>query len=280
MRDAEAEAGLGPHSIGDPYAPYQSPDTESPYGGGYNDPFGQSNQQLPLVQNAQPMYDEYDERKSLRSDDFDGRSAYTSHRDVESASVYTESYAPSRNMFQDADKKGLLSGKEPIAGEIQEGETTEVLKESTLRKRWVMICWLLTWWCPTPFLRWFGRMKRPDVQQAWREKLAINMLIWFVCGCAIFVIAVFGNLICPTEHVFTTSELQQHSYKNSQNNVYTSIHGEVFDLTEIAVTHLAIVPVVSQKSVLNYGGVSSDDIFPLQVCFTTMILGLSYSQYL
>ncbi|KAI0725977.1 glycosyltransferase family 2 protein [Fomitopsis betulina] len=265
MRDAEAEAGLGPHSIGDPYAPYQSPDTESPYGGGYNDPFGQSNQQLPLVQNAQPMYDEYDERKSLRSDDFDGRSAYTSHRDVESASVYTESYAPSRNMFQDADKKGLLSGKEPIAGEIQEGETTEVLKESTLRKRWVMICWLLTWWCPTPFLRWFGRMKRPDVQQAWREKLAINMLIWFVCGCAIFVIAVFGNLICPTEHVFTTSELQQHSYKNSPNNVYTSIHGEVFDLTEIAVTHLAIVPVVSQKSVLNYGGVSSDDIFPLQV---------------
>ena len=267
MRDAEAEAGLGPRSHGDPYAPYQSPDGESPYDGGYNDPFGQSNQQLPLVQNAQPMYDEYDERKSLRSDDYDGRSAYTSHRDIESASVYTESYAPSRNMFQDADKKGLLSGKEPLAGEIQEGETTEVIKESSLRKRWVMLCWLLTFWCPTPFLRWFGRMKRPDVQQAWREKLAINMLIWFVCGCAVFIIAIFGNLICPTEHVFTTSELEQHSYKNSPNNVYTSIRGEVFDLTEIAVTHLAVVPVVSSKSVLNYGGVASDNIFPVQVGF-------------
>ena len=131
------------------------------------------------------MYDEYDERKSLRSDDYDERSAYTSHRDIRRPSGYTESYAPSRNMFQDAEKKGLLSGKEPLAGEIQDGETTEVIKESALRKRWVMLCWMLTFWCPTPFLRWFGRMKRPDVQQAWREKLAINMLIWFVSGCPV-----------------------------------------------------------------------------------------------
>ncbi|EED77175.1 predicted protein [Postia placenta Mad-698-R] len=48
LRDAEAEAGLDPRGIGDPYAPYQTPGAESPYEGGYNDPFGQSNQALPL----------------------------------------------------------------------------------------------------------------------------------------------------------------------------------------------------------------------------------------
>ena len=57
------------------------------------------------------MYNEYDERKSLRSDNYDGGSAYTSHRDIKSASAYTETYALSHNMFQDVNKKGLFSGK-------------------------------------------------------------------------------------------------------------------------------------------------------------------------
>ncbi|CCM03060.1 uncharacterized protein FIBRA_05180 [Fibroporia radiculosa] len=270
LRDAEAEAGLDPRGLHDPYAPYQAPGAESPYEGGYNDPFGQSNQALPLVQHASPfqradMYDDFDERKSLRSDDFDGRSAYTSNRDNETVSNYgTESYAPSRNMFQDADKKGLLE-KEIIAGEVQDGETAEVLRESSVRRKWVALCWILTFWIPTPFMRWFGRMKRPDVQQAWREKLAINMLIWFVCGCVVFIIAIFGPLICPTENVFNPAELQSHSYKNNPNAAYTSIHGEVFDLTEVAAQHERVVPVIPVKSILNYAGEAADDIFPLQV---------------
>ncbi|KAH9947887.1 glycosyltransferase family 2 protein [Amylocystis lapponica] len=270
LRDAEAEAGLDPRGLSDPYAPYQTPGAESPYDGGYNDPFGQSSQALPLVANASPfqradMYEDFDERKSLRSEDFDGRSAYTSHRDNESLSNFgTESYAPSRNMFQNADKKALVD-KEALAGEIQEGETTEVLKETPLRRRWVILCWILTWWIPTPLLSWIGRMKRPDIQQAWREKLALNMLIWLVCGSAVFIIVFFGPLICPTEHVFSSSELESHSFTESPNNVYTSIRGEVFDLTQIAATHQRVISVVPSKSILNYGGTSANNIFPVQV---------------
>ncbi|KAI0791459.1 glycosyltransferase family 2 protein [Irpex lacteus] len=251
MRDAEAEAGLDPRGLND-YAPYSTPDAEGPYEGGYNDPFGQSNQALPLVAHASPFNDEYDEAKSLRSEDYDVRSALTSARDNESVSQFgTESYAPSRNMFQNADKG--LSDKEPLAGEIQEGETVEVIKETSARRRWVAFVWLLTWWCPTIFLKWFGRMKRPDIQQAWREKLALNIIIWFMCGCAIFVIAVIGPLICPTQHVFSTSELQSHSFQNKPNNVYTAIRGE------------RVIPVVPEKSILKYGGVAADNIFPVQV---------------
>ena len=118
--------------------------------------------------------------------------------------------------------------KEDIAGEIQEGETTEVLKESSARRRWVTLDWLLTWWIPTPCLTYVGRMKRMDIRQAWREKLA---LIWLVCGCAVFVIAVLEVLICPTEHVLNTSELASHLSMLSSNHVYTSIQGEVLVLT-------------------------------------------------
>ena len=271
IRDAEAEAGLDPRGLNDPYAPYQVPGADSsPYPADYADPFNTSNQQLPLVANASPfqradMYDDYDERKSLRSEEFDGRSAYTSQRDDGSVSNFgTESYAPSRNMFQNADSKGLLD-KEAIAGEIQEGETAEVLKESSARRRWVALCWILTFWCPTFLLRYVGRMKRIDVQQAWREKLALNMIIWFICACAVFVIVFISPIICPTEHVFNTAELNGHSFKNNPNNVYIAIRGEVFDLTAVAADHTRAVKVVPSKSVLQYGGSTADDLFPVQV---------------
>ncbi|KAF8872468.1 glycosyltransferase family 2 protein [Infundibulicybe gibba] len=273
IHDAEAEAGLDPRGMSDPYAPYLSPTSEgenTPWAAGYGDAFNSSNQALPLVSNASPfqradLYDEeFDENKSLKSEDYDGRSRFTSQRDDSVSNFGSESYAPSRNMFQN-DKKGGLADKEPLAGEIQEGETTEILKESSARRRWVALCWLLTFWVPTPCLTWVGRMKRMDVRQAWREKLALNMLIWFTCACAVFVIAVLGNLICPTEHVFNTQELASHSPTFNPNNVFTSIRGEVFDLTTIAATHQRIVGVVPLKSILKYGGMSADDIFPVQV---------------
>lgn len=272
-RDAEAAAGLA--DAGDPYAPYPSPGTPgAPFGSGYGDAFAESSQALPLVANASPFQradlyeDDYDDRKSLRSEDYDGHSRFTSAHDETNSNFGTESYAPSRNMFQNADRKGLLD-KEALAGEIQEGETSEVVKESSARRRWVALCWILTFWVPNPLLVYVGRMKRMDVRQAWREKLALNMLIWFVCACAIFVIAVLGNVICPTEHVFSTSELQSHSTTTNPNSVYTSIRGEVFDLNQIAFMHSRVVSVVPTKSILKYGGVSSDNIFPVQVSFPT-----------
>lgn len=268
IREAEAEAGLDPRNLNDPYAPYATPGQESPYDGGYNDPFGQSNQALPLVAHASPFHNEdYDDTKSLRSDDYDMRSALTSHRDESVSNLGTESYAPSRNMFTNADKG--LGDKEALAGEIQEGEVAEEIKETSARRRWVALCWILTWWIPTPLLAWVGRMKRPDVQQAWREKLALNMIIWLMCGVAIFIIAVVGPLICPTDHVFSSSELASHSFNNKPSNVYTSIRGEVFDLTAVAATHQRIVDIVPQKSIMKYGGVAADNIFPVQVRYIT-----------
>lgn len=271
IRDAEAEAGLDPRGIADPYAPYRSPGEEiEPNWGGYSDNMNGSSQALPLVANASPFQradlydDDYDENKSLRSEEYDGRSRFTSNRDDSVSNFGSESYAPSRNMFQNADKRGLVD-KEALAGEIQENETTEVLKESAARRRWVALCWLLTWWIPTPFLTYIGRMKRMDVRQAWREKLALNLMIWLICGCTVFVIAVLGNLICPTEHVFNQSELQSHSFQNDPNNVYTAVRGEVFDLTQVAATHQRIVPVVPVKNILKYGGLIADNLFPVQV---------------
>jgi chitin synthase len=208
VRDAEAAAGVESREINDPYAPYPTPGAQtfedSPFGAACNEN-SQSSPALPLVANALPFQradlydDDYEEQKLLRSD-YDGRRRYTSHREDSISNFGTESYAPSRNTFQNTDKKGLLD-KEALAGEIQEGETTEVIKETSGRRKWVALCWLLTFWVPTPLLTYLGQMKRPDIRQAWREKLALNMIIWFICACAVFVIAVLGYVICPTQHV-------------------------------------------------------------------------------
>jgi len=106
VRDAEAEVGLSPRGVNDPYAPYQSPGMEGdgPSIDPYQDQFSASSQHIPLVAHASPfqradMYDEYDERKSFRDEEYDTRSALTSNRDDALSNYGSESYAPSRNMF-------------------------------------------------------------------------------------------------------------------------------------------------------------------------------------
>ncbi|KIO02878.1 glycosyltransferase family 2 protein [Pisolithus tinctorius Marx 270] len=61
------------------------------------------------------------------------------------------------------------------------------------------------------------------------------------------------------------SELASHSYQNNLNNVYMLNRGGVFDLTAVAATHQRVFSMVSTKSVLQYGGMASDAIFPVQV---------------
>ena len=134
----------------------------------------------------------------------------------------TQSYMPSWNMFQNADRKGLLD-KEALAREIQ-GETSEVVKESSACCGWVVLCWILTFWVPNLLLIYVGR--------TWQEKLTLNILIWFVCACAFFVIAFLGNVICPTEHIFSTSELQSHPLTLSPNH-HIQCRCDFYDIPQI-----------------------------------------------
>jgi len=91
---------------------------------------------------------------------------------------------------------------------MEKGFLSEVVEEvptSAARKRWMFLVWLLTWYIPDFALRLLGqkKFKRKDIRTAWREKLAINYLIWIACGFSIFFIAFFGNIICPKEYVYT-----------------------------------------------------------------------------
>ena len=83
------------------------------------------------------------------SDDFHNRSRLTCNREGTNSNYGAESCAPFRNMFQNAGKEELMV-MGALAGSIMKNETPEVIKETLARRRWVLLCWLLTWWIPSP----------------------------------------------------------------------------------------------------------------------------------
>jgi chitin synthase len=162
------------------------------------------------------------------------------------------------DMFRNLDTKEQLAekGNEKTMVEVEE------VKTSGSRKRWVAIVWLMTWLIPDFAVRWIGRIPRKDVRQAWREKLAINMMIWLSCLFVAWFIVVFPLLICPKQHVYSASELTSHNGKNGAS-AYVAIRGQVFDLGEFAPSHYPNI--IPQKSILAYAGLDATSLFPVQV---------------
>ncbi|KAG9245249.1 putative chitin synthase 8 [Calycina marina] len=161
------------------------------------------------------------------------------------------------DMFRNLDTREQMAekGNEKTMVEVEE------IKTSGSRKRWMAFVWLFTWWVPDFLIKWIGRMPRKDVRIAWREKLAINMMIWLSCLFAAFFVIIFPKLICPTQNVFSAAELT--SYNGEDAAAYVAIRGQVFDLSSFAPSHYpSIIP---QKSILEYAGLDATALFPIQL---------------
>ncbi|KAI9610282.1 hypothetical protein KEM48_002568 [Puccinia striiformis f. sp. tritici PST-130] len=199
-----------------------------------------------------------DDRKTMMTETEGGYGSPNQENESKSY-LGTDRYAPSRNMFDSTGKpsdteKEALNHDDATPGR---GETAEeVVPESSLRKKWLILVWSLTFYVPNFALTYLGRMKRPDVRLAWREKLAINIVIWFCCAIAVFVIAIMGNLIV----------------------LKIAIRGEVFDLTSFAPLHYPSV--VPTKAVQSYGGTDATNLFPVQVSALCSGNGNGISQYI
>ena len=70
--------------------------------------------------------------------------------------------------------------------QVPQIENIEEVPITNVRRWWVRFVWLVTFWIPAPFLRWCGKMKRHDIQMAWREKVALCMIIAFMSGVVMF----------------------------------------------------------------------------------------------
>ncbi|PCH40709.1 glycosyltransferase family 2 protein [Wolfiporia cocos MD-104 SS10] len=105
----------------------------------------------------------------------------------------------------------------------------EELPTSRSRRFWLIMVWTTTFWIPSWCLARVGRMKRPDVRLAWREKFTIFWLILVFNFIVLFYIILFGLLLCPDYNkVWNTDELADHT---GTNDFYVAIQGNVYDVS-------------------------------------------------
>jgi chitin synthase len=155
-----------------------------------------------------------------------------------------------------------LYGDEKFQEDVKkEEEEEEELPISSVRKRWLAFVWAMTWYVPSPALNHCGGLKRRDVRLAWREKVALCMLIFFLSAAMVVFIVFFGPLICPHQDVYSLSELQG---KTDKDSAYVAIRGEVFDLTKFAPHHWAS-EVIPDSALFDYAGKDATNLFPVQV---------------
>ncbi|KAI1192202.1 class V chitin synthase [Nemania serpens] len=98
------------------------------------------------------------------------------------------------------------------------------------RRAWVGFVWAMTFWIPSFSLRYVGRMKRPDVRMAWREKLVLVWLILLMNAVVVFIIIFFGRILCPNfDKAWLQTEVDNHQ---GENDFWVSIHGKVYDISK------------------------------------------------
>ncbi|KAI1148383.1 chitin synthase [Nemania diffusa] len=208
-------------------------------------PFGASKERLVSMGNT-PQYSDKP------------RGGYFGSGDVDTRSEAGASAFGAGDMFKNLDTREQMAerGNEKSLVEVEE------YRDSASRKRWIFIVYALTWFVPDFLVRWVGRMPRKDVRMAWREKLAINLIIWFSCLLAAFFIIVFPMLICPKQYVYSASELSKYDGKDG-NSAYASIRGQVFDIGSYAPHHYPSY--LATTKLTQYGGLDITSLFPVQV---------------
>ncbi|KAI0161754.1 glycosyltransferase family 2 protein [Hypoxylon sp. FL1284] len=208
-------------------------------------PFGASRERLASAGNT-PQYTDKP------------RGGYFGSGDLDTRSEAGVSAFGAGDMFKNLDTREQMAerGNEKSLVEVEE------YKDSPSRKRWLFLVYLLTWFIPDFLIRYVGRMPRKDIRMAWREKVAINMMIWLSCCIAAFFIVIFPMLICPTQHVYSSEELSSYDGKDG-HMAYAAIRGQVFDIGAYAPQHYP--PYLPTKTVTQYGGLDITSLFPIQV---------------
>jgi chitin synthase len=129
--------------------------------------------------------------------------------------------------YYETDLGRFTGGLDPEFGDPKKIESKTMTPG---RRIWVAIVWALTFWIPSPGLRFIGRMKRPDVRMAWREKVILMFIIFLINATVVFYIVEFGRLLCPNfDKAWNAKEV---SYHQGDDDFWVSIHGKVYDITK------------------------------------------------
>jgi len=138
-------------------------------------------------------------------------------------------------MFRGYDRTdGDLKRKPTLAlNRTKADESVQPPKAKTkTRRAWVAFVWMNTFWIPSAFLSFCGRMKRPDVQMAWREKVTLCLIVFWLSAVVIFFIIGLPKVMCPDfDQMYNPKEVAFHQ---DPTDFWVSAYGTVYDITKFA----------------------------------------------
>ncbi|KAK4226370.1 family 2 putative glycosyltransferase [Podospora fimiseda] len=171
----------------------------------------------------------------------------------------------------------FYNGEGQFAGDLEPelaaGKHLEERPITRSRKIWVFVVWALTFWIPSPLLKYIGRMKRPDVRMAWREKVVLCFFILLINAAIVFWIIFFGKLLCPNfNKAWTTDEVKGHT---ADDDFWVSVHGKVYDLSKFwKLSHGTVGQETTRDVMQPLGGLDMDVYFPIPLSLACPNLGL------
>lgn len=98
----------------------------------------------------------------------------------------------------------------------------EARKNSLFMQCWLLYCSIITFWAPSPLLRFFG-MPKKERQTAWREKMGLILIILVLGAIVAFLVFGFTRTVCGTPPLKIRN--------NEVGTGYMIINGKAFDLT-------------------------------------------------
>lgn len=166
-----------------------------------------------------------------------------------------------RGYYSEMDE--IIASMDP---EMAEPKTITTEKVTPSRRIWVAVVWALTWWIPSFVLRYVGRMKRPDVRMAWREKIVLVFIIALINAIVIFWIVEFGRLLCPnSDKAWDQNQVATHQ---GDADFWVSIRGKVYDISKFwKLQHSDTVIQTTKENMQPFAGMNLDEYFvpPLTV---------------
>ena len=151
------------------------------------------------------------------------------------------------------DKNGDVMYEGELDPELADGKEILIQKTTFGRRVWVAVAWAVTFWMPSFLLKHVGRMKRPDVRLAWREKVTLFLIIVLINVTVVFYIVEFGHLLCPNfDKAWNTKEV---SYHQGTNDYWVAFRGGAYDMTHFwKIQHSDTNTATTSQNMLPFAG--------------------------
>ncbi|OMJ29028.1 Chitin synthase 6 [Smittium culicis] len=134
-------------------------------------------------------------------------------------------------------------------------------KVSSARRLWSFIVWSQTFLVPNFFISMIGK-KSKEQRMAWREKLALCILIFYSWVVLLFVIIGLGFVLCPKQNVWTQNDILG---LNTPKNAYISLRGNVYDISNFMNQRHGNPYYPTSDQLLFFAGFETNSSFPITI---------------